>query len=87
MVREKDNATIVSRRSHLLTKPFDQRPRKLAGRSDSRNVAKNGDVFEDRKTKRIVASIETYDLPELVLQTKKARLLAVPATFIGDGDS
>ena len=87
MVCEKNKATVVSRRLHLVAKPFDQRPRKFAGWADSRNVANNGDVLDDRKTKRIVASVETYNPPELVLQTEKARLLAVATTFIGAGDS
>src|SRR5260370_21439425 len=87
VVREKDDATIVSGRLHLLTKPFEYSPWKPAGRTDSGNAANEGNVFEDRKTKRIVPCVESDDPPELVLQTEKARLLAVTAAFFGAGDS
>src|SRR5260370_7223808 len=87
VVREKDDATIVSGRLHLLTKPFEYSPWKPAGRTDSGNAANEGNVFEDRKTKRIVPCVESDDPPELVLQTEKARLLAVTAAFFGPGDS
>src|SRR5260370_1054359 len=49
VMREKDDATIVSGRFHLLTKPFEYSPWKPAGRTDSVNAANEGNVFEDRR--------------------------------------
>src|SRR6516164_4287271 len=87
MVTKKDDAPIVFGRFQQVTKPIDQRRREPAGWADTWQAANQGNVLKDRKAKRIVARIETYDPPEIVLQAEEARLLAVAATFSGARDS